>query len=398
MAHTTRNRGRIMTGFALLAMTFLLVSCGGGSGDAAALPNQQDVTATPAFSLPGGTYTADQSIAIGCATPDAVIHYTTDGSTPTAASVLYTAPIPVAGNGTTMTIKAMAVKQGLADSAVASATYTIIYTQNVATPTFTPPAGVYGSDQSVSIQCTTVGATIRYTTDGSTPTAASTLYTAPIPVTGNGTTVTIRAVALKAGMPDSAVASATYTITTGAAALLFSYPADPAGGLLGSSWVNPNGSDADLYAYNDFILPTTGSITEVRWRGGYLQDAAFGRASDFTVAFFATNVTGNEPNVTLPESQEIFLAKYQVGGNAGETPAGTFGGRVMYDYRYQLPTPFTAAGGTKYWLRIEAFQPVVPDWGIAVGTGGDGAHFRYSTGSKTFRFAPNDTSFTLLGN
>ena len=39
-----------------------------------------------------------------------------------------------------------------------------------ATPTFTPAAGTYSSAQSVTISTTTGGATIRYTTDGSTPT------------------------------------------------------------------------------------------------------------------------------------------------------------------------------------------------------------------------------------
>ncbi|MBE0556427.1 MAG: chitobiase/beta-hexosaminidase C-terminal domain-containing protein, partial [Proteobacteria bacterium] len=342
-------------------------------------------------------YSTDQSVAIGCATPDAIIYYTIDGSTPTITSAVYANPIPVAGNGTTLTIKAVAVKTGMTNSPVASSTYTIIYTQNVAVPTFTPPAGVYNADQSVTIQCTTVGAIIYYTIDGSTPTTASAVYANPIPVAGNGTALTIKAMAVKAGMPNSDIASASYTINTGGVAVLFSYPASASGGLIRSSWVSPDGSDADFYAYNDFTLPTTRSITEVRWRGGYLQGGAFGPANDFTVTFFATNVTGAEPLVTLPESSEISLVKYRVGGNAGETVAGTFGGVLMYDYRYQLPTPFQAVGGTKYWVRIEAFQTVAPDWGIAVGTGGDGVHFRYDTGSKTFRYAPNDTSFTLLG-
>ena len=81
-----------------------------------------EVVATPTFSPAEGTYTTAQNVAISCATTDATIHYTTDGSTPTATSDTYTGPIAV---NTTTTIKAIAVKDGMTNSEVASATYTI---------------------------------------------------------------------------------------------------------------------------------------------------------------------------------------------------------------------------------------------------------------------------------
>lgn len=78
----------------------------------------------------------------------------------------------------------------------------------VATPTFTPAAGTYTEAQNVTIACTTEGAAIYYTLDGSTPTNASTLYTSAIAV---NETTTIKAIAY---LNDevSSVASATYTI------------------------------------------------------------------------------------------------------------------------------------------------------------------------------------------
>lgn len=82
----------------------------------------------------------------------------------------------------------------------------------VATPTFSPAEGTYSSTQSVTISCATTGATIYYTTDGSTPTTSSTEYSSAISVS---TTTTIKAIATKSGMTNSAVASATYTITSG---------------------------------------------------------------------------------------------------------------------------------------------------------------------------------------
>lgn len=179
---------------------------------------------------------------------------------------------------------------------------------------------------------------------------------------------------------------------------VFSYPPSPTGGLLSSSWVSPDGSDSDVYAYNDFTLADSEAITEVRWRGGYAYGAQYGKVFHFTITFFATNITGFEPLiVTLPdpEGSEPALARYQVNGNAGESPAGSIGGVAYYDYRYVLPTPFNATGGVKYWIRVDGWQPTYPDWGMIRGTGGNGSHFHFSTGSSMFHNYPGDTSFTL---
>lgn len=80
---------------------------------------------TPTFSLAEGTYTGAQSVSLSCQTDGATIHYTTDGTTPTTLSPTYSTPINVNQD---MTIKAIAVKSGLANSEVASAAYTINYT------------------------------------------------------------------------------------------------------------------------------------------------------------------------------------------------------------------------------------------------------------------------------
>jgi len=162
--------------------------------------------ATPTFTPAAGTYASTQSVTIACATAGATIKYTTDGTTPTAASATYTAAINVAA---TTTVKVIATKSGMTDSTVATALYTISTSTQVAIPTFTPPAGTYSSAKNVTISCSTAGATIKYTTDGTTPTAASATYTAAINVAA---TTTIKAYAIKAGMSDSSVAVRTYTI------------------------------------------------------------------------------------------------------------------------------------------------------------------------------------------
>jgi hypothetical protein len=67
----------------------------------------------------------------------------------------------------------------------------------------------YTSAQSVTISDTTAGAAIYYTTNGTTPTANSTLYSSAITVSS---TETLQAIAVASGYNSSAVASTTYTI------------------------------------------------------------------------------------------------------------------------------------------------------------------------------------------
>ncbi len=82
-------------------------------------------------------------------------------------------------------------------------------TPTVSTPTITPATGTYYSTQSVSISSSTADATIYYTTDGSTPDDTKTVYSAPFDV---ASTTTVNAIAYKAGMNASGIASTTITI------------------------------------------------------------------------------------------------------------------------------------------------------------------------------------------
>lgn len=158
----------------------------------------------PAFSPAAGIINGIQNVTISCKTPGTTIRYTTDGSTPTERSDIYRTPICVS---TEQTIKAIAMKTGLNNSIVASSAYTI--SSIVATPKFSLAGGTYKGTKKVTIECATIGAIIRYTTNGTTPTAKSPKYSAPISVT---TTKTIKAIAIKPQMNNSSVASATYTI------------------------------------------------------------------------------------------------------------------------------------------------------------------------------------------
>ncbi len=165
--------------------------------------------AAPVFSPAAGTYTSAQSVTITSATSGAEIRYTTDGSEPTTSSSLYTAPLTIS---TTTTVKAKAFKSGMTASVTATATYTISSTQTVASPVFNPAGGTYTSTQSVTITCATSGAQIRYTTDGTEPTASSALYSAALTISS---TTTVKAKAFVSGMSSSATISQSYTINSG---------------------------------------------------------------------------------------------------------------------------------------------------------------------------------------
>ena len=82
----------------------------------------------------------------------------------------------------------------------------------MATPTISPAGGNISDLDEITITTTTDAATIYYTTDGSTPTTASPVYSGSFTLTASAT---VKTMAVAAGYLDSAVASATFTITSG---------------------------------------------------------------------------------------------------------------------------------------------------------------------------------------
>jgi beta-glucanase (GH16 family) len=91
--------------------------CGCGNGVGSADPGQQ--TAAPRV-----TTTAAQNgavvVTLGSATPGAIVHYTVDGSAPTASSTQYFAPFLVASN---LTVKAIAITPGSSASKITSQSF-----------------------------------------------------------------------------------------------------------------------------------------------------------------------------------------------------------------------------------------------------------------------------------
>ena len=144
-------------------------------------------------------------IAIACATSGVQIHYTTDGSEPTADSPLYSAPFCI--DETTM-IKAIAVGHAeYMDSLIAVREFKREWL-TVPSPVVSPGDG--GSFDTVkgvvTITCPLSGATIYYTTDGTKPTRQSPVYSGPFEIDSD---TVVRAFAGKADYLDSASVKAT---------------------------------------------------------------------------------------------------------------------------------------------------------------------------------------------
>lgn len=134
---------------------------------------------------------------------DADIYYTTDGSTPSKKNgTKYTGPIPTTDkNGKTIdTIKVIGVKDNMKDSDIATVKVADLKTQK-------PTIAASGDKKTITVSAVK-GATIYYTTDGSTPTKKNgKKYTGPIDaasVAGK----TIKAIATLPGKLNSDVVSA----------------------------------------------------------------------------------------------------------------------------------------------------------------------------------------------
>lgn len=146
--------------------------------------------AQPTFTPNPGTYNFPQKITINCATDEAEIYFTLDGSQPTTYSELFTDSISVV---TTTIVTAKAFKSGFNASSITIVEY-IIDSLTVASPSFSPEPGIYNEEQFITISCPTPGADIHYTINGRIPTITSPLYDSPLEISS---TSTIKAIALK---------------------------------------------------------------------------------------------------------------------------------------------------------------------------------------------------------
>ena len=213
----------------------------------------------------------------------------------------------------------------------------------VATPTFTPEAGTYNEPQTVSIACATEGATIHYTLDGSEPTESSPVYSEPISIEE---TTTIKAIAMKEGYDNSAIAEATYTIQTGSGTVVI-FNQDWEGDMNGWTFVDVEGEmswnvaqySGNHYAYANghnhganedwcispafnldaYANPVLTFRTATKFDGNVLQ------------VFFSNNYNGTNPTTATwqPLTCELSQGNY-VWVESGDIDLSSFSGTNCY--------------------------------------------------------------------
>ena len=164
-------------------------------------------TATPVVSsqITSPFYQTGKEVVLSCATPDAIIRYTLDGSEATSESAVYEAPFNISE---TTTIRARAFCAGIEDSDEMNVTFTREW-YTVDAPVIEPSGAEFENvSQTVSLSCATEGATILYTTDGSDPKVNGREYTKPFTIYKS---CTVRAIAVKYDWKDSTETTATFT-------------------------------------------------------------------------------------------------------------------------------------------------------------------------------------------
>jgi hypothetical protein len=276
----------------------------GGTGGGTAIQNiktwtftsgtTQASAATPTFTPASGTsFATTLSVSIADATPAASIYYTTDGSTPTTASQLYSVPFTISA---TTTVHAIATASGYTQSALGSASYTYSPTQSVTqTPAFSPAGGSFTTTQQVTISDTTAGAVIYYTTNGTTPTTSSAVYSSAITVSASST---LEALAIAPGFTQSAVANATFVISSATANINFSsgFPSATGLQLNGATKVNANSlelTDGGSYEAGSAFWTTPVNIQSFTTNFTFQLTSATADGFTFTIQDAGTTALGN---------------------------------------------------------------------------------------------------------
>lgn len=248
---------------------------------------------SPTFSETEGVIPVGTIVYLSSA-ESANIKYTVDGTTPTESSTAYTDAGIVVDDD--VIIKAIAIKDGWKNSTVASISYTVPV---CATPTFDTAEGSITSGDDVVIENNESGAVIYYTTDGTEPDGDSTYGAAGADVTiaDIDATTTIKAFARKAGMKDSPIASATYTVS--GSTLPLSAPStitfEPYSDTFTATWEN----NANATGY-EWVISTSSTAAGIN-----LSEDAHG---DYTVASPGSGITLSAGTWTITKSVTLTIA------------------------------------------------------------------------------------------
>jgi beta-glucanase (GH16 family) len=179
----------------------------------------------------------------------------------------------------------------------------------VATPTATPDSCSFSGTQNVTLSSNTSGASLYYTTDDTTPTDESTLYIQPISLSA---TTTLKVVAIRSGMNDSAVATFVFTDTGSGVS--------GGGGVIaiggGGSGASAAPTDTKI---NGTSTTSNGNVTSTAQITAGQTDTAnvanvvvnLGNVTVTAPASVLSGALGNDPTSTLQLSQEASPATTQ---------------------------------------------------------------------------------------
>jgi hypothetical protein len=344
-------------------------------------------------------------VTISDSTSGATVYYTTNGSTPTTSSAVYSSAITVSA---TETLEALATHSGDSNSAVGSAAYTI----QVATPTFSPTAGTYSSAQTVTISDSTSGSTIYYTTNGTTPTTSSTVYSSAITVS---TTETLEAIATASGYAQSAVGSAAYTINGPAATPTF----NPTAGTYSSAQtvtISDSTSGSTIYYTTNGTTPTTSSavyssaitvsatetLETIATKTGYSQSAVGSAA--YTINGPAATPTFNPTAGTYSSAQTVTISDstsgstiyYTTNGTTPTTSSAVYSSAITVSVNETLKAIAMASGYTQSAVGSAAYaiEAATPTFSLAAGgyTGTQTVTISDATSGATIYYTTNGTT------
>lgn len=277
----------------------------------------------------------DGTISMSCPVVGANIYYTTDGSTPSSSSMLYSGSFDLGADVTE--IKAIAYDGSFASDIV---TYTV--------PTCATP--VFSFDYTTAAVTMTSEGTIYYTTDGTTPSSASSEYTAPIIITepAVGEAVTVKAFATRLGYHDSEVSTQDYgklaepaiSIESGSGEVTITYPTgSTVYYTLNGSTPSPGASGSITYT-GSFVLNGPATVKAVAYQENFfpsaLSEENFARVAMPAITF---DYVSSLVTITCTDTEGVSI--YYTTDGRTPSPSST------YSTEYTVPFSITMATTVK---------------------------------------------------
>ncbi len=324
------------------------------------------VATAPTFSPGAGVYVGSQGITLSSSTSGAVIHYTLDGTTPTAISPVYAGPLSITS---TTTVKAMSMVAGQTQSSTATAQYQIVL-PTAATPAFTVPSPYSGGAIPVGIVSSQAGTQMLYcqdTTNTCTPTVP---YTSPISFASAGY---IRAFSIAFGYLPSNIASwqgswsaaqiATTSCPEGTQYKVYAgCTIKVTGGLPPYTYSWSTGTDANGLVEGLQLNASTGLVSgTVYGQGVYyvkftVTDATNSSVSQLvSMPMRADNTLGGCSLFPADSVWHLNIANLPI----DNSPAGPIYSAYQNSYLHLVFGPNLADGGIPF-LRVPYYQPNVP--------------------------------------